>query len=160
MFRNAIRAVRPVARASLARAYATEAAGPAKLRVSFVVPHQTILNNVEATQVNLSSSEGDMGILAEHVPTVAQLKAGTIEVFSPAGNKKFFASGGFAIINPDSTLNINAVEAFPLEEIDAEAVRRGADDANRRTSTGSEADRLIAKVELEVYEALAAAVGK
>lgn len=30
------------------------------------------------------------------------------------------ASGGFAIINPDSTLHINAIEAVPLEDIDVD----------------------------------------
>ena len=32
----------------------------------------------------------------------------------------FIVSGGFATINPDSTLNINAVEAAALDEISAE----------------------------------------
>jgi len=32
----------------------------------------------------------------------------------------FIVSGGFATMNPDSTLNINAVEAFPVEEFSAE----------------------------------------
>ncbi|KAI8817554.1 F1 complex, delta/epsilon subunit of ATPase [Fimicolochytrium jonesii] len=162
MFRNALRtAARPSAFRQLARSYATEA-GPARLRVSFVSPHQTILDKFEATQVNLSSTEGDMGILAEHVPTIAQLKSGAIEVFSATEKpQKFFVSGGFAIINPDSTLNINAVEAFPLEDLDLDAARRALDDANRRaTSGGSEQDKLIAKVEVEVYEAVVAAISK
>ncbi|TPX62164.1 hypothetical protein PhCBS80983_g00728 [Powellomyces hirtus] len=158
MFRHAIRAARPL-RASAVRSYATEAS---TLRVSLVAPHQALLNKFEATQVNLASSEGDMGILAEHVPTIAQLKPGPIEIFSASEkSQKFFVSGGFAIINPDSTLNINAVEAFPLEDIDAEAARRGAEDANRRsTAAATEQERVIAKIELEVYEALVAAVGK
>ncbi|KAI8593355.1 delta subunit of the central stalk of mitochondrial F1F0 ATP synthase, atp16 [Geranomyces variabilis] len=160
MFRHAIRAARPLARTSAVRAYATEASAN-RLRVNLVVPHQAYLKQVEATQVNLSSTEGDMGILAEHVPTVAQLKPGVIEIFSATEKpQKFFASGGFAIINPDSTLNINAVEAFALEDIDGEAVRRAIDDATRRTNTGSEEERVIAKIELETYEAIAAAVPK
>ncbi|TPX57291.1 hypothetical protein SpCBS45565_g08237 [Spizellomyces sp. 'palustris'] len=162
MFRLATRAVRPIARYPLARAYATEASGAGKLRLSFTLPHQTLLSNVEVTQVNLSSSEGDMGILAEHVPTVAQLKPGVIEIFSATDKpKKFFASGGFAIINPDSTLNINALEAFLIEELDVDAARRALDDATRRsTSAATEAERVTAKIELEVYEAVVTAAGK
>jgi F0F1-type ATP synthase epsilon subunit len=33
-------------------------------------------------------------------------------------------SGGFATINPDNSLNINAVEAFPLEEVSLEVIKR------------------------------------
>lgn len=33
-------------------------------------------------------------------------------------------SGGFATINPDNTLNINAVEAFPLEELSLEVKKK------------------------------------
>lgn len=29
----------------------------------------------------------------------------------------FIVSGGFATINPDNSLNINAVEAFPIDQI-------------------------------------------
>ena len=32
----------------------------------------------------------------------------------------FTVSGGFAIVQPDSVLSINAVEGFPLEEFSAE----------------------------------------
>ena len=32
----------------------------------------------------------------------------------------FIVSGGFATINPDNSLNINAVEAFPIEELSLE----------------------------------------
>lgn len=70
--------------------------------------------------MNISSTAGDMGILASHVPIIAQLKPGVIEVVSGKDPKKIFASGGFAIMNSDSTLNINVIEGFPVEQLDAE----------------------------------------
>ncbi|KAI9088742.1 F1 complex, delta/epsilon subunit of ATPase, partial [Phlyctochytrium arcticum] len=146
-----------------ARTYATETTSSGgKLRLNFVVPHDALMKDIEATQVNISSTDGDMGILAEHVPTIAQLKPGIVEIFTAADKpKKYFASGGFAIINPDSTLNINAIEAFPIEDLDLEETRRAADDATRRsTSTATEAEKLTAKIELEVYEAILANVTK
>jgi F-type H+-transporting ATPase subunit delta len=87
-----------------------------------------------------------MGILANHVPSIEQLNPGVIEVVESAEvTKKFFGklsficqlknqyfelissfsvSGGFATINPDSTLNVNAVEAFSLEELSLEVMNR------------------------------------
>ncbi|KAI9208248.1 uncharacterized protein BJ171DRAFT_490744 [Polychytrium aggregatum] len=161
-FRALARSARPLAArvAPFARGYASDATPAAgKLLVNFVVPHQSILKNFTATQVNLVSADGDMGILADHVPTIAQLAPGVIEVFGADKPQKFFVSGGFAIINPDSTLNINAVEAYTLEDVDFESARRALDESNRKASstTLSETDKAEAKIEIEVLEALVAA---
>ncbi|EGF79134.1 hypothetical protein BATDEDRAFT_90133 [Batrachochytrium dendrobatidis JAM81] len=149
------------ARRSLAlarRTYATEAVSSSgKLMVNLTAPHQAILSKFEARQVNLSSSDGDMGILANHVPTIAQLKPGIIEVIGAEKSSKFFVSGGFAVINPDSSLNINAVEAFSVAELDIDAAKRAVEDATKRMSSGSEEDKVLAKIELEVFEAVVAA---
>ncbi|KAG0372408.1 delta subunit of the central stalk of mitochondrial F1F0 ATP synthase, atp16 [Mortierella sp. AD032] len=113
---RSVRAVRPV---RMVRSYATEAA-TAGLRLTFAVPHQTLFKDVSVAQVNIAAVSGDMGILASHVASIEQLRPGVIEVIEATGSKKFFVSGGFATMNPDSSLNINAVEAFPVEEFSAE----------------------------------------
>ena len=59
-----------------------------------------------------------MGILAKHVPAILELRPGVIELLGLSNTDKFFISGGFAVVNPDSTLNINAVEAVPLADLD------------------------------------------
>lgn len=65
----------------------------------------------------MSTTDGDMGILAGHVPIVVELKPSVVTLIGQ-DTKKFFVSGGFAIVNPDSSLNINAVEAVTLDELD------------------------------------------
>lgn len=60
-------------------------------------------------------------------------------------------SGGFAIVQPDSVLSINAVEGFPLEDFSAEAVNSQISEAQKIASgSGSEQDIAEAKIELEV----------
>lgn len=44
----------------------------------------------EATQVNISSTSGEMGILASHVPSIEQLAPGLLEVIEASGTKKWF----------------------------------------------------------------------
>jgi F-type H+-transporting ATPase subunit delta len=67
-------------------------------------------------------------------------------------------SGGFAVINPDSSLNINAVEAVPMEQLDVEAARRALADAQKRAERAtSDKDKVAAEVEAEVYAAIIAA---
>ncbi|KAF9415072.1 delta subunit of the central stalk of mitochondrial F1F0 ATP synthase, atp16, partial [Podila epigama] len=83
---RSVRAVRPV----LARTYATEAAASAGLRLTFVVPHQSIYKDVTVNQVNIAAVSGDMGILASHVPSIEQLRPGVVEILEASGSKKFF----------------------------------------------------------------------
>lgn len=60
-------------------------------------------------------------------------------------------SGGFAVVQPNSALSINAVEAYPLEDFSAEAVRAQISEAQKVASgSGSEQDIAEAKIELEV----------
>ena len=62
-----------------------------------------------------------MGVLANHVPSIEQLKPGLVEIIEENGsNKQFFLSGGFAVVQPDSKLSINAVEGYPLEDFSAD----------------------------------------
>ena len=62
-----------------------------QLKLSFVLPHQAFYNNQEVMQVNVSAVSGDLGILADHVPTVEQIRPGLLEVIESSGtSKKFF----------------------------------------------------------------------
>lgn len=93
-----------------------------------------------------------MGILANHVPSIEQLKPGLIEVIEEQGtSKQFFLSGGFAVINPGSVLSINAVEGYPLEAFSIEAVRNQIAEAQKiAAGSGSAQDIAEAQIELEV----------
>lgn len=60
-------------------------------------------------------------------------------------------SGGFAVVQPNSALSINAIEAYPLEDFSAESVRAQISEAQKVASgSGSEQDIAEAKIELEV----------
>ena len=100
----------------------------------------------------MPAESGDMGVLANHVPTIEQLNPGLVEVIEESGgNKQFFLSGGFAIVQPGSQLTINAVEGYPLEDFSSEAVRNQIQEAQKIASgSGSEQDIAEAKIELEV----------
>jgi len=137
------------------RGYA-EVASSDKLKLSLALPHQTIFNSAEATQVNISAASGDMGILANHVPSVEPLRPGVLEVIESSGqSQKWFVSGGFAIVHPGNSLTINAVEAASLDKFSLEAIRQNLAEAQRVVAgSGSEEDKIEARIELEVYEAL------
>jgi F0F1-type ATP synthase epsilon subunit len=78
-----------------------------------------------------------MGVLANHVPSIEQLKPGLVEIIEESGgSKQFFLSGGFATVQPDSQLSINAVEGYALEDFSAEvhSVQDGRCDVRRATN--------------------------
>ena len=86
-----------------------------------------------SVQVNLPAETGEMGVLANHVPSIEQLKPGLVEIIEESGgSKQFFLSGGFAVVQPGSQLSINAVEGYPLEDFSAE-VRKAANNRHVRT---------------------------
>ncbi|KAF4457504.1 ATP synthase subunit delta, mitochondrial [Fusarium proliferatum] len=130
------------------------------IKLSLALPHQSIYKSQDVVQVNIPAESGEMGVLANHVPSIEQLKPGLVEVVEEsAGSKQFFLSGGFATVQPNSVLSINAVEGYPLEDFSAEAIRAQIAEAQKvANGSGSEQDIAEAKIELEVLETLSAHV--
>ncbi|KAI3395293.1 hypothetical protein diail_1491 [Diaporthe ilicicola] len=111
----------------------------------------SLYKSQDVVQVNLPAESGEMGVLANHVPSIEQLKPGLVEIVEESGsNKQFFLSGGFAVVQPNSSLSINAVEAYPIEDFSADAVRNQLAEAQKIVNGGgSEQDIAEAKIELE-----------
>ncbi|CAF9903854.1 MAG: hypothetical protein GOMPHAMPRED_000581 [Gomphillus americanus] len=131
-----------------------------KIKLTLALPHQSIYKSTDVVQVNLPAESGEMGVLANHIPSIEQLKPGLVEVVEESGgSKQFFLSGGFAIVQPDSMLSINAVEGYPLEDFSPEAVRSQIAEAQKIASgNGSQQDIAEAQIELEVLESLQSAL--
>jgi F-type H+-transporting ATPase subunit delta len=48
-----------------------------------------------SVQVNIPAESGEMGILAQHVPSIEQLKPGLVEIIEESGgSKQFFRTFG------------------------------------------------------------------
>ena len=53
-----------------------------------------------------TNSEGEYGVGAGHVPYVAQLKPGVLQILhedASSDPEKYFVAGGYALTHPDST---------------------------------------------------------
>ena len=65
---------------------------------------QSVYKSTDVVQVNIPAESGEMGILANHVPSIEQLKPGLIEVIEESGgSKQFFRACHFTlgIYRPD-----------------------------------------------------------
>ncbi|EXF82590.1 ATP synthase [Colletotrichum fioriniae PJ7] len=130
------------------------------IKLSLSLPHQSIYQSQDVVQVNIPADSGEMGVLANHVPAIEQLKPGLVEIVEESGpSKQFFLSGGFAVVQPNSVLSINATEGYPIEDFSAEAVKSQLAEAQKVASgSGSELEIAEAKIEVEVLESLQAAL--
>lgn len=156
MFRQVFRQVTKQSFTGVKRTYATEAAvSTDALKLSLALPHQTLYNDSEVQQVNLPSVNGDLGILANHIPIVEQLRPGLLEIISKNGDSdQYFVSGGIAMVQPGNKLTISAIEAFKTDQIDLSAVKNLIADAHKRAESSDEKVAAEANIELEVLDAL------
>ncbi|BHF73261.1 ATP synthase subunit delta, mitochondrial [Sparganum proliferum] len=132
----------------------------AELNLTFACPRTVFYNKVNVKQVDVPGLSGCFGVLAEHVPTIANLKPGVVTVTEQSGTvKKYFVSSGSVTVNHDSTMQVLAEEAVTLDQLDPQAVRDGLTKAQSEFSAaqGDEA-KAKAQVTLEAFEAMAAAV--
>lgn len=51
---------------------------------------QTIYKSQDVVQVNIPADSGDMGVLANHVPSIEQLRPGVVEIVEESGPSKSF----------------------------------------------------------------------
>lgn len=155
MFRQSLRQVAKQTSAVVRRTYATESTGSDALKLSLALPHQTLYADSEVQQVNLPSVNGDLGILANHIPIVEQLRPGLLEIISKGGEtEQYFVSGGLATVQPGNKLTISAIEAFKPEQFDAQEIKNLITEAQKRASSSDEVTAAEANIELEVLEAL------
>ncbi|CCU80314.1 unnamed protein product [Blumeria hordei] len=130
-----------------------------KIRLSLSLPHKSLYKSQNVRQVNIPAESGEMGILAKHVPSIEQLKPGLVEVIEDNGESKlFFLAGGFAVVQPDSQLCINAVEGFPLSELSMEKARTHLTELQKKASETSadEESNVRTNIALEVISSLIA----
>ncbi len=102
----------------------------------------------EVNMAIVRTSEGDVGILKDHVPTVSPLSIGVIKI--KKDNKVLTAtcSGGFVSIDEEKTTIITDAAEWP-DEIDVERAEAAMKRAEERLNEKSpEADVLRAQIAL------------
>lgn len=105
------------------RFFATENAPTSKLKLTFTIPSGAFYKAKEVYLVKVPGVNGEMGLMANHVPTIAELKPGVVDVVVNANDKpdQYFISGGFAFMERDSTCAVSVIEAVRLSELGNES---------------------------------------
>jgi F-type H+-transporting ATPase subunit delta len=102
-----------------ARALSSEAAAEAanSVTLNFSVPNESIYSGATISQVIIPGVEGEYGITANHVPYIAQMKPGVVQIIFSEGSsdsEKYFVSGGYAVTHANSvTVSSVSFRCFP-----------------------------------------------
>merc|ERR1711977_30504 len=128
-------------------------AASSRLNFSLVLPDKALYEKAEVDLVIVPASNGAMGIMKDHVPTIAQLDAGVLTVHNGGEEDKFFVSGGFAIVKEDGA-DVCAVEAVRVDDLDSAAISAGLADATSKLAAATD-DTAKAEAQISVSTYLA-----
>lgn len=88
------------------RGLSSEAGEATSVTLNFSVPYESIYNGASVFQVIIPGVEGEYGVTPNHVPYVAQLKPGVLQILHEEGNyadsEKYFVAGGYALTHENS----------------------------------------------------------
>ncbi|MGJ8564866.1 MAG: ATP synthase F1 subunit epsilon [Alphaproteobacteria bacterium] len=107
---------------------------------SLVSPERELFSG-QVTQVDIPGTEGDMGILPNHMPVMAAIRTGSITVYADGGMTKYFVQGGFADATPEG-LTVLAESAALMSEVDANMIA-GEIEAAKKALEGLKGDALL-----------------
>lgn len=114
------------------RGYADE------MKLTFAAANQVFYDSADVKQIDVPTLSGAFGILPKHVPTLAVLQPGVVQVYEKDGSaKKFFVSSGTVTVNNDSSVQVLAEEAHPVENLDGSAARECLQKAQQEMSSAT-----------------------
>lgn len=117
-------------------------------KLTIITPEKTFFDG-ETTQITVRTTEGDIGILADHISLVAALPAGPMKVMTDNGFRLAALSSGLIKVG-GNRVHIFADAVEWADEIDIEWAKRSEEDARRRIEAKkSERDFMIAELKLK-----------
>lgn len=120
-------------------------------RLEIITPDRKFYEG-EASMVEFTSTEGEMGVYKHHIPLTAVLAPGIVTITEAEGKKEAAIHAGFVEILPDKVTFLAEIAEWP-EEIDvnrAEAARARAEE--RLHNHTAEID--VARAEIALKKAL------
>lgn len=118
-----------------------------------IVAPDRIFYEGDATMVELTTTEGDVGIYADHIPMTMIVAPGVLTITEPAGKKKAALISGFIEIQKEKITILAEVIEWP-DEIDIERANKAHKRAEERIAAHQDGID-IARAEAALKRALA-----
>ncbi|WP_411343995.1 F0F1 ATP synthase subunit epsilon [Paenibacillus sp. WLX1005] len=121
--------------------------------LEIVTPERLVFSE-QVDRLIATGVEGELGILAGHIPTVTPLKVAPL-TFQAGGKRSTFAiQGGFLEVRPDKVV-VLAESAERANDIDVERARAAKERAERRLGNRSSQDHVdFRRAELALQRAM------
>jgi len=97
------------------------------LNVDILTPERVVMQT-QADSVVVPAADGELGIMQNHAPLLAQLQPGEIRLRRGADTEHFAVSGGFVEVKANQ-VSVFAETAEMAKEIDVERARQAAERA-------------------------------
>ncbi|MCZ6628136.1 MAG: F0F1 ATP synthase subunit epsilon [SAR324 cluster bacterium] len=127
-----------------------------QLKLEIVTPQHTVLET-EASWVVVPGTEGELGILPEHVPLMTTLGSGVLQFDREGGVSRVAVHYGYAQVQSD-TVTILAEMAEQADDIDVararDAEQRARSELQELISKQNEEETRIKKCEAKLSRAL------
>lgn len=121
------------------------------MKLHIITPDKVFYEG-EATMVELTTSEGDIGVFPNHIPLTAVVAPGVLKIHEQGEVKEASLISGFLTIQPDEITILAEICEWP-DEIDFSRAQEAETRARRRLSgAGGEID--IARAEAALKRAL------
>lgn len=118
-------------------------------QLTVITPEKTFFDG-ETTQIIVRTTEGDIGILANHTSLVASLPSGPLKVMQDNGEYRLAAVSAGLIKVGGNKVNIFADAVEWADEIDIEWAKRSEENAKQRIAAkNSERDLDLAELKLK-----------
>ncbi len=118
-----------------------------KLTLDIVTPYGHVFTG-EVDEIIASGSEGEFGVLPDHVPFLTTLKIGMLTYKKGSETGYFFVNWGYAEVGPDK-VTILADSAEKSEDIDPDRAREAMKRAEERLKKLEEFDEARATAAIE-----------
>ena len=123
-----------------------------KLILSIVTPEKLLVAD-EVDQVNVTGTEGDLGILYDHAPLLTNLRSGQLSYEKDGETVALVVSGGYLEVT-DNRVTVLAETGEFLHEIDRERAERAHADAEKLLLTDLSEEEFI-ETQKKLFRAVA-----
>jgi len=133
---------------------------PEFFRFTFSCPHKDLYSDAPVRMVAVPGSDGKFACTPGHIPLICEMQPGILSLYhdkNEASGRQdhFFVAGGICLIHPDGSMEVSAVEAVPLADLDTTNVKEGLQKAKDKLSKAqNDKDKLEAEIEMETYESI------
>ena len=93
-----------------------------EFKIEIVNPEKSFLSREDVTEVIVPASEGEMGILKDHISIISFLKPGIITTYFKSGEEKFYVEDGIVEFK-DNILSVLTSSIINLKEMEKTKVQ-------------------------------------